>query len=145
MTDIDFHFNTPDKVLHACKLLRKAAGLHGAQLAVVGDAATLEAVDMALWDFSAADFVPHCRSDSPPEVLARSPVVLIDGPSEPWPHRQVMVNLGVALPAGFECFDRLIEIVSDDPADRQIGRDRWRYYARRGYAITPHDFGKSGA
>lgn len=146
MTGIDFHFNAPDKVLHACRLLRKALRLHDARLVVIGEPETLEQVDAALWALSPVDFVPHCRSDAPAHVLAQSPVVLLDARSGPPPHRQVLVNVGTALPAGFERFDRLIDIVSSEADDRQIGRARWKHYATRGYAITPHDFAaKAGA
>jgi DNA polymerase-3 subunit chi len=57
----------------------------------------------------------------------------------------VLVNLGHAVPGGFERFDRLIDIVSADDADRQAGRSRWRHYADRGYAIQRHDFAGSAA
>lgn len=144
MTGIDFHFNTPDKVGYACRLLRKAVAARGARVVVVGDAATLDAVDAALWQLSPADFIAHCRSDAEPGVLARSPVVLSAGGDEPAPHHQVLLNLGADVPAGFGRFERLVDIVSDDEADRQVARARWRHYADRGYAITRHDFQAGG-
>ena len=54
-------------------------------------------------------------------------------------HTQVLLNLGVDVPEGFERFDRLIEVVSLDDADRLGARSRWKHYADRGYAITRHD------
>lgn len=144
MTGIDFHFNTPDKVGYACRLLRKAVAARGARVVVVGDAATLAAVDVALWQLSPADFIAHCRSDAEPGVLARSPVVLSAGGDEPAPHHQVLLNLGADVPAGFGRFERLVDIVSDDEGDRQVARARWRHYADRGYAITRHDFQAGG-
>jgi DNA polymerase-3 subunit chi len=144
VTGIDFHFNTPDKVGYACRLLRKAVAARGARVVVVGDAATLDAVDVALWQVSPADFIAHCRSDAEPAVLTRSPVVLSTGGDEPAPHHQVLLNLGADVPAGFGRFERLVDIVSDDEADRQVARARWRHYADRGYAITRHDFQAGG-
>ena len=146
MTGIDFHFNAADKVLHACRLLRKAVRLNDdARLVVIGEAETLDAVDAALWAFSATDFIPQCRSDGAPGIVARSPVLLLDAGAPEPVHRQVLVNVGTALPAGFERFERLIDIVSDEAEDRQIGRARWKHYASRGYAIAAHDFGKAQA
>jgi DNA polymerase-3 subunit chi len=146
VTEIDFHFNAPNKVHHACRLLRKAVGKHEARLVVVADAGVLDALDAALWDLSPVDFVPHCRADGALHVVARSPVVLMGAEmGTPPPHRQVLVNLGNALPVGFERFDRLIDIVSSDAEDRQLARARWRHYADRGYAIKRHDFGESAA
>jgi DNA polymerase III subunit chi len=53
----------------------------------------------------------------------------------------VLVNLGDAVPDGFEGFERLIEVVTPDDADRQQARQRWKHYATRGYSITRHDLG----
>ncbi|OUM01902.1 DNA polymerase III subunit chi [Variovorax sp. JS1663] len=145
MTGIDFHFNTPDKVGYACRLLRKAVGARGARVVVVADAELLEAVDLALWTFAPTEFIAHCRSDGDPGQLARSPVVLAERGDAALPHRQVLVNLGLEVPGGFERFERLIDVVSADDADRQAGRRRWRHYADRGYAIQRHDFAGSNA
>jgi DNA polymerase-3 subunit chi len=43
------------------------------------------------------------------------------------------------VPEGFERFERLIEVVSLDEADRLRARDRWKHYAARGYAIERKD------
>ena len=144
MTGIDFHFNTPEKVGYACRLLRKAVGARGARVVVVADAPMLDAVDQARWTFAPTEFIAHCRSDAEPGQLARSPVVLAESGEAALPHRQVLVNLGLEVPGGFERFDRLIDIVSADESDRQAGRRRWRHYADRGYSIQRHDFAGSG-
>ncbi|MEJ7687596.1 MAG: DNA polymerase III subunit chi [Variovorax sp.] len=84
MTEIDFHFNTPDKVNYACRLLRKAVGARGARVVVVADASMLDAVDLALWTCAPTEFVAHCRSSagsSEPHTVARSPVVLAEAAS----------------------------------------------------------------
>lgn len=141
MTEIDFHFNAADKVSHTCRLLRKAVALNGARVVVTGEAAMLDAVDAALWAFSATDFIGHCRSDGAPQLVSRSPVVLAAADAGALPHQQVLVNLGDEVPPGFERFERLIEIVTGDEADRVAGRARWRHYAERGYAMKRHDLG----
>ena len=143
MTGIDFHFNAADKIGHACRLLRKAVVGNGARVVVVAEPELLDAVDAALWQFSATDFIAHCRSDGDAHVVARSPVVLAVAGPDALPHRQVMVNLGAAVPAGFERFERLIEVVTGDPSDRQAGRTRWRHYADRGYALNRHDLAEA--
>jgi DNA polymerase-3 subunit chi len=145
VTEIDFHFNTPDKVNYACRLLRKAVGARGARVVVVGDPKTIEAIDAALWQVSPVDFVAHCRASAEPALLVRSPVVLMDGDSDASPHRQVLLNLASQVPTGFERFERLIDIVTDDEEDRHQARARWRHYADRGYAITRHQFQGGGA
>ncbi len=144
VTGIDFHFNTPDKVNYACRLLRKAVAARGAQVVVVGESAVLDAIDLALWQLSPVDFIAHCTSDADAAMLTRSPVVLAGQGVARLPHRQVLLNLGADVPNGFEGFERLIDIVSDDETDRQSARNRWRYYADRGYAIVRHDYHAAG-
>lgn len=138
MTEVAFHFNAPEKVGYACRLLRKAAGT-GARVVVTGEPGLLRELDVALWTFSPLEFVPHCYAPAtPPAVLARTPVVLADSVSGA-PHQQVLVNLGGRVPEGFERFERLIEVVTQDEGDRQSARGRWKHYADRGYAIVQHD------
>ena len=137
MTEIAFHFNAPDRLEYVCRLLRKAVAAD-AQLVVVGPPDQLDRLDSDLWTFSATDFVPHCRAQAEPELVAASPVVLATQ-IEGLPHRQVLVNLGVEVPTGFERFERVIEVVGLDDTDRQLARTRWRHYADRGYTMTRHD------
>ncbi len=140
MTEIAFHFNAPDKLAYACRLLRKAVA-SGAKVVVTADEASLQALDIQLWTFAALEFLPHCRADSPIEQLMASPIVLAaqlnDG--ESLPHHHVLLNLSSAVMAGFERFERTIEVVTLDEQDRHNARQRWKHYADRGYAITRHD------
>ncbi len=147
MTDIGFHYNAPDKLTYACRLVRKAVNTRGLRVVVVGDARALDTVDAALWQLSPVDFVAHCRADAPAHVVARSPVILCaeGADASSLPHCEMLVNLGLEVPAGFERFERMIDIVSDEANDRQVGRTRWRHYADRGYAIQPHDFARSAS
>ena len=137
MTAIAFHFNASDRLVYACHLLRKAA-ISGARVVVTGGSDTLEQLDVALWTFSVIDFVPHCRLESEPRVLAASPVILAMS-TQSAPHRQVLLNLGNQIPSGFERFERVIEVVTQEEEDRQLARSRWKHYANLGYAITRHD------
>ena len=138
MTEVTFHFNAPDKLGHACRVLRKAVA-SGAKVVVTGDRALLRELDTALWTFAPLEFLPHCLGgDSAPAVLAASPVVLAESAASA-PHQQVLLNLGTGVPEGFERFERLIEVVTVQEDDRQLGRRRWKHYADRGYAIKRED------
>jgi DNA polymerase-3 subunit chi len=137
MTEVAFHFNAPDKLGYACRLLRKAVGT-GAQVMVTGETGTLRELDVALWTFAPLEFLPHCYGPATPAALAASPVVLAESVRAA-PHQQVLVNLGGTVPDGFERFERLIEVVTGDQQDRLDARRRWKHYSDRGYAITRHD------
>lgn len=143
MTDVAFHFNAPDPVAYACRLLRKAVG-SGAKVVVVADDDTLGTLDVALWTFSAPDFVPHCHVNSESGLVVMSPVVLTTTVSAT-PHSQILLNLGQEVPKGFEKFERVIEVVALDDDSRQMARGRWKQYVDLGYAITRHDLNLKGS
>lgn len=144
MTRVDFHFNAPDKIGYGCRLVRK---IHraGQKVVVCGtDVALLERLDEALWTFSALEFIPHVWAQD--ALAAQTPVVLsgMNGATESLPHHEVLVNLGGAQPPWFASFERLIEVVGDDEADRAGARERWRFYRERGYALHRHDLSAAG-
>ncbi len=137
MTEIAFHFNAPDRLAYCCRLLRKAVSAN-ARVVVTGLPDTMAQLDKLLWTFSPTDFIPHCLSDSEPDLVAASPVILAAA-IQSVPHQQVLINLGQHVPAGFERFERVIEVVGLDDEDRSLARGRWKHYTEQGYAITRHD------
>lgn len=142
MTEVTFHFNVPDKVGYACRLVRKVRGA-GLQVVVTGEPELLRALDAELWTASPVEFIPHCHiGTAEPAVVAASPVLLADT-ARGTPHQQVLVNLGGPVPEGFERFERLNELVSLEEEDRLQARRRWKHYADRGYAIKKHEVGEA--
>ena len=142
MTEIAFHFNIPDKLAYSCRLLRKAY-LSGASVVVTGDSAVLAELDQLIWNFSPAEFVPHCRAGAPESTLTATPVVLAESLAA-CPHYGVLVNLGHGIPAEFERFERVIEVVAQADDDRLAARSRWKHYTDRGYAMKRHDLATAG-
>ncbi len=138
-TDLAFHFNAPSKVAYACKLLRKAT-LSGARVVVLAAPDVISRLDAELWTFSPLDFVAHVRAPCTPAVLQRTPVVLCEALEQVQAaHYGVLVNLWPTVPEGFGQFDRVIEVVTPDDADRLSARARWKRYTELGYEITRHD------
>lgn len=137
MTDVAFHFNAPEPLDYACRLLRKAVA-SGAKVVVTGLPETLRQLDADLWSVSPVDFVPHCLLRGDPRVIAASPVILTTQPANA-PHQQVLLNLGATVPQGYEAFERVIEVVSLDEDDRVRARQRWKQYAAQGHPILRHD------
>ncbi len=140
MTEIAFHFNAPDKLGYACRLLRKAFNAN-AKVVVLANSSDLATLDAQLWTFSALEFVPHCHVQAPSEQLMASPIVLTSSleNASHLPHHQVLVNFDMNMPIGFEKFERVVEVVTLDEEERQQARRRWKYYADRGYPIVRHD------
>jgi DNA polymerase III subunit chi len=137
MTELAFHFNAPSKVDYACLLLRKATAAR-ARVAVLTPAALMARLDQALWTFSPQDFVAHVSAPCSPQAMLHSQVLLCDDAAQAQGYT-VLVNLTDALPTEFSRFDRVIEVVTADAADRSAARERWKQYVALGYAITRHD------
>lgn len=144
MTQVAFHFGATDKLAYVCRLLRKAAA-SGARVVVVADAQAQEQLDTELWALSPTDFVSHCGPQAPQSTKDRSAVVLVHELAQSGSARQVLVNLCATVPAGFESFDRVIDVVSVNDEDRNLGRQRWKQYVQLGYDITRHDLVAKGA
>ncbi|MGO4330866.1 DNA polymerase III subunit chi [Cupriavidus sp. 2TAF22] len=139
MTRIDFHSNVPDKLGYACRLIRKAYGA-GQKLVVHGAPEQLAQLDALLWTFSALDFLPHCGVDHP--QAAMTPIVLA-ATLDQAPHHQLLINLDTQPPAQFASFERMIEVVGSEAADRDAGRERFRLYRERGYPLAHHDIAQA--
>jgi DNA polymerase-3 subunit chi len=142
MTEVSFHFNVPDTLAYACRLLRKATR-QGSRVTVTGAGATLASLDRALWTFDPIEFLPHVllrRGERVIERLRSTPVCLAEDLSGAL-HHDVLVNLGVETPPGFESYARLVEVVSTAEDERAAARLRWKHYALRGYPIAGHEVG----
>lgn len=141
MTQIDFYTNVSDKLRTACRITAKAHGQGLRVMLFCPDAETARHLDRTLWTNPPLGFVPHCFPDDP--LAAVTPVIVDHQGGDP-PHDQVLLNLRPEWPPFFSRFQRLIEIVSLDDADRQGARERYKFYRDRGYEIRTHDLSKAG-
>ena len=142
MTEISFYFNVPSRMEYACRIARKAQR-QGSALAVAAEEGALAEFDRQLWRFAAVEFVPHAWAERSGDVPARlhASTVWLSADAPASPVHEALLNLGDDVPAGFETFARLYEIVSTDEAERAAARGRWKRYADRGYAIRRHEAG----
>lgn len=136
MTRVDFYINVEARERTACSIAGKAIERGMRLFVLTADEAQSERVDRLLWTFAQLSFVPHVRAGHP--LAARTPVI-VDHVCDPLPHDEVLLNLTNDIPAMFSRFERLVEIVTPDPDDRQRARTRWRFYSERGYALASHD------
>ncbi len=134
MTRVDFHSKVPDKVLYACRLVRKARAADMKVVVQLEDARQLNAFDEALWTFSEQDFLPHVSAGD--ALAAQTPIILTHDANDPLPHHQVLINLSQRTPEHFARFERLFEILSTDEEDLVSGRERYKQYQQRGYPLT---------
>ena len=141
MTSIDFYFNAGEKLQVACRLAGKALAQKRSLLVYAPEGDTASRLDKLLWTWPATGFVPHCALHDP---LAADTPVLIAADAQTPPRCDVLLNLSAQCPPHFERFERLLELVGDDEAERAAGRERYKFYKSRGYAIGHHDLARGG-
>jgi DNA polymerase-3 subunit chi len=141
---VEFHTGVPDTSAFACRLLRKAYR-RGATVLCLAPAQRLELLDRALWTFVEREFVPHAVvGRAAARVLERSPIWLaaaLPGADEPGgDRRDVVVNLGGALPVQTALATRVIEVVGAEADEAERGRALWRQYKALGLEVVHHPF-----
>ena len=138
MTRIDFYITSNEEALgrerFACRLARKVFGLGEPMHIHTGNEAQLARLDELLWTFSDASFLPHARLGATPDA----PITL-DCERVPEPVPGLLINLADEVPAFFSRFARLAEVIGADPASREAGREHFRFYRDRGYALQVHN------
>lgn len=136
MTRVDFYFNADSKAEVARKVAAKAYQAGQRALIFTADEALANAVDVGLWTAPQLSFIPHVRSGHP---QAGQTPILIGASDEGMAARDVLINLDDRWPPPFSRFERLIEIVTRDAADREKARERYRFYQERGYPLHKVD------
>jgi DNA polymerase-3 subunit chi len=140
MTQVDFHFNAPEKMPYVCRLLRKATG-QGRKVGVLADQDTCHLLSQALWNLNATDFVTHCALSDPAPILAHSSVIY----GSDWTlliqqsQLDVYLNMNDVAPDTLNGVIRLIEVVGPDERDKASARQRWKQYTQLGFQINRFD------
>ena len=136
MTQIDFYTHVDNKLHTVCQLVTKAYERKLKVLVFTPDAAMSGKLDALLWTTPAIGFLPHALASS--AIAAETPIIIHHQGEYP-AHDEVLVNLRNEWPPFFSRFQRLIEIVSLDAADRLAARERYSFYRDRGYPIKSHN------
>jgi DNA polymerase-3 subunit chi len=135
LTRIDFYLDAADRLQVACRVAAKAIAQDHKVLIYAPDGETARALDRMMWIAPAIGFVPHVMAEH--KLAAETPVVIARDALTTL-HDDVLVNLHHDHPASFARFQRLIEIVGEGEADKQVARERYRFYRDRGYEIRTH-------
>lgn len=139
VTRVEFYHNARDKAEVAGKLAAKAYGAGQCALLYTRDARQAAELDNLLWTRQQLSFLPHVLCGNP---LADRTPILIGDDAQPLSSPDLLINLAEEAPSCFSRFERVIEVVTGDAADRQAARARYRFYRERGYALQVVDLAK---
>ena len=140
MAEVVFISGLADKLAYASRLLRKKHR-DGERVAVFGPPALLSRLDLLLWTEPERDFLPHLRlqaGQAPSGMQRRHTGLWLLAAPDPGLRCGSAVHLGELPVDQLMGFERIAELIGDDPAEAQAGRQRWRDYASRGCAIRHH-------
>lgn len=136
MTEIDFYTHADDRLQVAARLCVKLHGLGRRVRVLTLDSAMTARLDTMLWTTPSIGFVPHCRMAN---ALAAETPIIVDDATEHSGVAEVLINLRSEQPPFFRRFERLAEIISDDPEVVAAGRTKWQMYKQQGYTLRVHD------
>lgn len=137
MPQVDFYIlpsaDPAARLAFACKLAEKAWRLGHRVYLHCQNEMQREILDAQLWSFRSESFIPH----GPAEEDDDTPVALGLG-DDPGSHRDLLINLDLAVPPFSARFARIAELVVADPAIRQATRASYRLYREQGYSLQDH-------
>ena len=98
------------------------------------DEAQAHALNDLLWSFRPASFLPHGLQGQ-----EHSEAIAIGWGQEPEKHNDLLINLQLTIPPFFSRFQRVAEVVTQEPASLTALRASWKFYQQRGYQLEKHD------
>jgi DNA polymerase-3 subunit chi len=140
MTDVVFHYGVADKMDYAIRLLRKAVR-SGFRVRVALASTELATFSARLWAVAPTGFVAHCDDQAPASLKRRSPVLLGTSGVSDEPEVAVLLNLTDDMPEDPQRYEKILEVITTDSADRQQGRARKRAYDNVQCPVVMHDAG----
>lgn len=123
-----------EPLLLVCELAKKAFATQQPTLILTRDYAQAEAIDEWLWAFDDDAMIPHQLAGDDDDAFT---AVLIAPPGVETADRPLVINLRETCAEGD--YQRVLEVVAADPAERDGSRVRWREYQQRGFELTKHD------
>jgi DNA polymerase-3 subunit chi len=139
MTRIDFYIlnenSRHDRFFLSCRITEKAWRQNHRIMIQTNSGQEARHMSQLLWTFRDQSFIPH---ELLPRADLKTTPVIIGWSDDAADECDVLINLATEIPHFFSRFERLVEIVDKDPAQREVSRDHYRYFQERGYPLTNH-------
>lgn len=139
MSRVDFYI-LPDenrKNLHrfACRLAEKAYNQGNRILIKTDNTDESRLIDDLLWSFKEDNFLPHAVSGT---MASEDQPILISHETETDNNFQLLINLS-SISAEKNQFDRIAEILNQEPMRKQAGRKHYKIYKENGFELQHHE------
>jgi DNA polymerase-3 subunit chi len=149
MAEVSFYIlpsqSTQERYLFACKLIEKAYRSGSVCYVLTDSIEQSRHLDDLLWTFRPGSFIPHqLYTGEIPSILnvkGKCNVNLIGSLKAPEHWQKTVINLSSHCPEEFDKIERILEILDDSEAIKELGRNRYRQYQQSGINITTHKMG----
>jgi DNA polymerase-3 subunit chi len=123
-----------DPLRLVCELVKKAYAAEQPTLVLARSQEQAEALDDLLWAFDDESFIPHQLAGDEDDAIT---AVVIAAPGVETADRPLVVNLRDECAPG--AYERVLEVIAADSAERDGSRVRWSEYKRRGFDVAKFD------
>lgn len=141
MTRIDFYIlnQTQDsaRLDFAVKLCEKALQRDNTVVIQTQSQADTSFISKQLWEKKAESFLPHHLTCDAQSAHLHSPIIIGHDITQTT-NRDILINLAQSRPAVFSQFNRLIEVVYQEPKSLKASRENYSFFKERGYDIQVH-------
>ena len=130
----DFYIlNNNNKLEFACRLLDKAQQQEQSIYVQSHSEQMAREFDEYLWTYQDASFIPHARyAPNCDETIQIGHQDTLDQSFD------VLLNLSDSIPAFYQQFQRIIEIIPADIEGKKLGREHYRSYQEKGLELQAH-------
>ncbi len=143
MSQVNFYIlNTVSIEQFTCQLVEKVFQKGHEIHIFTKDSQQTERLDQLLWTYDEQSFLPHVAATENNTDLQRDTPVTISHHAEHALTSDVLINLRAEIPAFYPQFNRVAELVSADPQQRQTARVRYKQYQQQGNAVTSHEINR---
>jgi len=123
-----------DPLLLVCELAKRAFDSRQPTLILTRSFDEAERLDEKLWEFDESTFIPHQIAGDEDDAI--TPVLIVP-PEISTTDRTLVINLRDDCAPGL--FERVLEVVPADEAQRAGSRTRWKTYQHAGFEVAKHD------
>jgi DNA polymerase III subunit chi len=136
---VDFYLLESDqnqaRWLVACRLLEKAYARGHRVYVFCNHQQDAELLDELLWTFKEDSFIPHNLQGEGPEP---PPPIQIGYGNEPRGFNDILLNLTNRIPPFYAKFRRVMELVANIEAEKELSRANYREYRAKGCELYTH-------
>ena len=99
-------------------------------------------LDTLLWNYAEDSFLPHQLYSPDSDSHANSiPLQIGHKTISTCPQAQLLINMSHCVPTFYGQFNCIIELISNEPKQRQAGREKYRHYQREGCELLTQEVG----